>query len=152
MKSKLTLLFLALTTSFALAHGGVELGPNGGRLLEFSKNETIHGEVTVKDGKFLVALLDKDQKPVAMAPSVLTATSGTGAKPEKITVEKTDTGFSLPVVKEGQTVILQFRETEKGKPVTARFKYDTSNCDGCDNPEWICKCEADKDAKKEKKK
>jgi hypothetical protein len=37
MKSKLTLLFLALTTSFALAHGGVEIGPNGGRILEFSK-------------------------------------------------------------------------------------------------------------------
>lgn len=151
MKSKLTLLFLTLTTSFALAHGGVELGPNGGRILEFSKNETMHGEVTVKDGKFEIALLDKDLKPVVMAAQALTATTGTGAKPEKLTVEKTATGFALPTVKEGQTLVVQFRETGKSKPVTARLKYDTSNCDACNNPEWLCKCEAEKkDGKKSK--
>ena len=32
------------------AHEGVERGPNGGRILEFSKDETMHGEVTVKLG------------------------------------------------------------------------------------------------------
>lgn len=146
MKSKLTLLILALSTGFALAHGGVELGPNGGRLLEFSKNESMHGEVTAKDGKFSVALLDKDQKPVAVAAQSLTATTGTGAKPEKLTVEKTATGFALPIVKEGQTVILQFRENDKAKPITARFKYDPSNCEECSNPEWLCKCAAEKPA------
>ncbi|MDB6071976.1 MAG: hypothetical protein JWL81_3147 [Verrucomicrobiales bacterium] len=140
MKTKLTLLFLALSAGFALAHGGVELGPNGGRLLEFSKDESMHGEVTAKDGKFAVALLDKDQKPVAVAAQSLTATTGTGAKPEKLAVEKTATGFSLPAVKDGQTIILQFRENEKAKPVTARFKYDTGNCEECSSPEWLCKC------------
>ncbi len=148
MKSKLTLLFLALTAGFALAHGGVELGPNGGRILEFSKNETMHGEVTLKDGKFLVAVLDKDMKPVAVAEQTLTVTSGTAAKPEKITVEKIATGFAIPAPKSGSLLVFQFRESEKAKPVTARFTYDTSNCDKCDSAEWVCKCEMNKKAGK----
>ena len=36
------------------------------------------------------------------------------------------------------------------EPVTARFKYDTDNCDACDSPEWICKCEAEKEKGKGK--
>lgn len=151
MKSKLTLLILALTASFALAHGGVEIGPKGGRILEFSKNETMHGEVTAKDGKFQITLLDKDMKPLPVTSQFLTATSGTGAKPMKLDVERTDAGFAIPLIKEGQMLILQYRETENAKPVTARFKYDTSNCDACDNPEWLCKCEANKAAAKKEK-
>jgi hypothetical protein len=149
MKTKLTTLLLALTASFAFAHGGVELGPNGGRILEFSKNETMHGEVTVKDGKFLIALLDKDMKPVATAAQTLTATTGTGAKPEKLTVEKTATGFSLPVIKDGGVLIVQFRESEKTKLITARLTYDTANCEECSNPEWLCKCAAKKEEAKD---
>jgi hypothetical protein len=51
MKTKLILL-LSLLTSLAFAHEGVELGPNGGRILEFSKDETMHGEITVKGDNF----------------------------------------------------------------------------------------------------
>ena len=97
MKKKLTALLLALTTAVAFGHGDVEIGPNGGRILEFSKNETMHGEVTVKDGKFNIALLDKDMKPVAVAAQTLTATGGTPKKPAKLEVTKTETGFSEPV-------------------------------------------------------
>lgn len=152
MKSKLILLFLALTTSFALAHGGVEIGPNGGRILEFSKNETMHGEVTLKEGKFQIALLDKDMKTVPVAAQTLTVTSGTAAKPEKVAVEKTATGFAIPAVKEGSLLVFQFRETEKAKPITARFTYDTANCEKCSSPEWLCKCEMNKAAAKKEKK
>lgn len=148
MKAKITLLILALTTSFALAHGGVEIGPQGGRLLEFSKNETVHGEVTLKDGKFQIALLDKDLKAVPVTEQTLTVTSGSAAKPEKVTIEKSATGFSFPAVKEGSLLIFQFRGEEKAKPITARFIYDTSNCEKCDSPEWVCKCELNKKAKK----
>ena len=144
MKSTITLLALAFTTSFALAHGGVELGPNGGRLLEFSKNESMHGEVTLKDGKFLISVLDKDLKSVAVNAQTLAATTGSGSKPEKLTVEKTATGFALPVIKEGGILVVQFRETEKAKPITARLTYDTANCEKCDSPEWLCKCEMNK--------
>ncbi len=158
MKTRLLTLLIALTASFAFGHGGVELGPNGGRILEFSKNETMHGEVTVKDGKFQIAVLDKDMKPVAVAAQVLTATTGTGAKPEKLTVEKTATGFTLPLVKEGSVLVVQFRESDTAKPITARLTYDTAKCDACSNPEWLCKCPAAKpgdakpaEAKTEKK-
>lgn len=146
MKSKLTLLLLALTACHALAHGGVELGPNGGRILEFSKNETWHGEVTLKDGKFQVAVLDKDMKPVVVGAQSLTATTGSGAKPEKLAVEKSAAGFDIPVIREGGILVVQFREDGKAKPVTARFTYDTANCEKCDSPEWLCKCEMKKKA------
>ncbi len=145
MKAKLMTLAFALAASFAFGHGGVDLGPNGGRLLELSKDETTHAEVTVKDGKFLIAILDKDLKPVKVVDQTLTATTGTGKNPVKLEVTKTEKGFEVPVVKDGAWLIVQFKETAKSKAVTARFEYDTENCDKCNNPEWICKCSSGKD-------
>jgi len=138
---------LLLSTAAAFGHGDVEIGPNGGRILELSKNESMHAEITVKDGKFHVALLDKDMKPVAVKDQSLTATGGTRQKPEKLTVEKTAEGFLMPVVPAGQWLILQFKENDKAKAVTARMEYDTSNCDACDAPEWRCECEMNKKKK-----
>ena len=90
MKKKLTSMILAFLSGAAVltAHEGVERGPNGGRILEFSKDETMHGEVTVKEGKFHIALLDKDMKPVAVAAHTLTASTGDRAKPVKLEVAK----------------------------------------------------------------
>lgn len=144
MKSKLLTLLFALTASVAFGHGGVKIGPNGGRILEFSKNETMHGEVTVKDGKFHVALLDKEMKPVAVDAQSLAATGGTRDKPVKLEVTKDAEGFTLPLVREGQWLILQFKVKADGKAVTARMEYDTSNCEKCSSPEWLCKCSAKK--------
>ena len=144
MKKKLTALLLALTTAFALGHGGVELGPNKGRLLEFSKNETMHGEVTLKDGKFNIALLGKDLKPVKVEAQSITATAAAkeGGKGTKLEVTKTadGSGFTVPAVKDGEWLILQYKDTAKAKAVTARFKYDTANCEGCSKQEWLCEC------------
>ena len=152
MKAKLAALFAALTATLAFGHGGVEIGPNGGRILEFSKNETMHGEVTVKDGKFNVAILDKDMKPVKVAEQTLAATSAAGetGKGTKIEVTRTESGFTLPAVKDGEWLILQFRENAKGKAITARMHYDTGTCEECKEPEWLCKCKA-ADKKGEKK-
>ena len=71
MKSKLIAFLLALASPLAFGHSGVELGPNGGRILELSKNETLHGEVTLKQGKFHLALLDKNMKPVSPKDEVM---------------------------------------------------------------------------------
>lgn len=147
MKLKLTTLILALTSTFAFGHADIELGPNGGRILEFSKDETMHGEVTVKDGKFHVALLDKEMKPVALTDQKLTVTSGDRNNPEKLTVEKQGDQFVAPTVKDGQWVIFQFRPTPNAKPVTARFQYDTSTCGECKKAEWLCACSADEEKK-----
>jgi len=150
MKTKLlTLLSSFIFATAAFAHEGVELGPKGGRILEFSKNETIHGELLVKDGKFQIEVLDKDMKPVALGEQQLTATSGDRAKPEKLAVEVKDGKyFTGPMVKDGEWIIFQFRDSAKGKSVTARVEYDPTTCVACKNPEWLCKCASGKDAKK----
>lgn len=140
MKTQLTTLALTLISIVAFGHGGVELGPNGGRILEFSKNESMHGEVTVKGDKFHIAVLDKDMKPVAMTEQTLVATSGDRENPVKLEVTKDAKGFVVPLVKEGQWLIVQFKETTKSKAITARFEFNTAKCGECKNPEWLCTC------------
>jgi hypothetical protein len=143
MKNKLTVLFLALTAGFAFGHGDVELGPNKGRILEFSTNETMHGEVTEKDGKLHIAVLDKDMKPVKIDAQTLTATAGTREKPVKLEVAKDDKGFLVTAPTAGEWLIVQFKDGGDAKPITARLNYDTRKCAPCGNAEWRCAC-ADK--------
>lgn len=138
--SRLHLLCLSLLASLSFAHEGVELGPNGGRILEFSKNETLHGELTVKGDTFHILLLDKDLKPLALAEQKLTATTGDRESPRKLEVGRDSRGFVLPAVKPGEWLILQFRNSPADKAVTARFEYNTAICEECQAPEWICKC------------
>jgi hypothetical protein len=138
-ESLLTLL-LTLTTSFLFAHSGVELGPNGGRIVEFSKDETLHGEVIVKDGQFHIALLDKDLKPMAVAGHSLTATAGTVVLPQKLEVKTEAKGFVVPLVKSGDWLILRFKATADAKAITARLHYDTAICSECKSMEWLCSC------------
>ncbi len=145
MKTKL--LLLSLIASITFAHEGVELGPNGGRILEFSKNETMHGEVTVKGDKFHIAVLDKDMKPVAMADQTLTAMTGDRSAPQKLNVDKDAKGFLIPVVKAGEWLILQYKNGADAKAITARFEYNTSTCGECKNPEWLCKCKPEGEKK-----
>jgi hypothetical protein len=140
MKTKLTTILLALTATFALAHEGVELGPNKGRILEFSTNESMHGEVTEKDGKLHIALLDKDMKPVKVEAQSLTATAGTREKPVKMETTPTDGGFSLAAPGEKEWLILQYKATPEAKPITVRLNYITKTCPPCGNPEWRCAC------------
>ena len=144
MKTKLSSLLLLLTTAFAFGHGGIELGPNGGRILEFSKNESMHGEVSMKDGKFHIAVLDKDMMPVALAEQTLTASGGPSGKAAKLEVTKEGDHFVVPAVKKGEWLIVQFKENAKAKAITARLEYDTSICSKCKAEEWICKCEQEK--------
>ena len=140
MKTKLTTIIIALTTGFAFGHGDIELGPNKGRILEFSTNESMHGEVTEKDGKLHIAVLDKDMKPVKVEAQALTATAGTREAPVKIEVTKSETDFTIAAPKEGEWIIIQYKETADSKPITARLHYDTKVCAPCGNPEWRCAC------------
>jgi hypothetical protein len=140
MKTKLTTILLALTANLALAHEGIELGPNKGRILEFSTDETMHGEVSEKDGKLHIALLDKDMKPVKADAQSLTATAGTRQAPVKLEVAKDEAGFTVPAPKEGEWLILQYKQTADAKTITARLHYDTAKCAPCQQPEWRCAC------------
>jgi hypothetical protein len=144
MKTKLIALLAVLTTSLAFGHGDVELGPNGGRILEFSKNETMHGEITVKDGKFHIAVLDKDMKPVSIDKQTLTASDGDRDNPQKLAVEVKENHVVMPVVKTGQRLIVRFKLTPDSKPITARMEYNTAKCGECKKEEWLCACAAKK--------
>jgi hypothetical protein len=140
MKTKLSTLLLALTASLVFGHEGIELGPNKGRILEFSTNETMHGEVTAKDDKLHIALLDKDMKPVKVEAQTLTATAGTREKPVKLEATKTESGFTLNAPQDGEWLILQYKESSASKAITARMHFDNKKCAPCSNPEWICAC------------
>jgi len=144
---KKTLLLLSIITTLSFAHEGVELGPNGGRILEFSKDETMHGELTLKGDKFHIAVLDKDMKPVTMTEQTLTAVTGDRAAPQKLTVEKDAKGFVIPVVKAGEWLILQYKNTTEAKAITARLEYNTAICEECSNAEWLCKCKPEAEKK-----
>ena len=140
MNIRLTITILAMTAGFSFGHEGIELGPNKGRILEFSTNETMHGEVTEKDGKLHITLLDKDMKPVNVAMQSLTATAGTRQAPVKNEVTKSETSFIISVPKEGEWIIFQYKENDSAKAITARLHYDIKICAPCDNPEWRCAC------------
>jgi len=144
---KLTTIILtlsALTASLVYAHEGIELGPNKGRIIEFSTDETMHGEITLKDGKLHIALLDREMKPVKIAAHTLSATAGTRAKPQKLETTPDDAGFSLPTPGEDEWLILQYKETPETKTITARIQFNTDTCTPCSMPEWRCACSAKK--------
>ena len=132
------MLALALTT---FGHSDNEIGPNGGRILEFSKNQSIHGEVTLTNGMFYVGLLDKNMKPVALTEQSLTVTGGDRSNPEKPKVEKQGNHFVFPALKgDSYLLVLQFKERTSAKPITARFEFDDSKCGACKKQEWLCAC------------
>ena len=140
MKKTLTTTLLALTAGFAFGHGCIELGPNKGRILEFSNNETMHGEVIDKDGKLQIALLDKDMKPVKIEAQTLTATAGQRNNQTKLEVIVQGDAFTLATPTAGDWIILQFKASADAKAITARLHYDTKKCEPCSNPEWSCAC------------
>ena len=140
MKKTLTTILLTLTTGFAFGHGEIELGPNKGRIIEFSSDESLHGEVLEKDGKLHIMLSDKDMKPVKIEAQTITATAGQRNNPTKLEVTVQGDAFTLTTPAEGEWLILQFKASADAKAVTARLHYDTKKCDPFSNPEWRCGC------------
>lgn len=141
MNTKLSTIILTLLSIVTFGHEGVELGPNKGRILEFSKNETMHGEVVAKDGKFRIAVLDKDMKPVALDQQVLTAMTGDRENPTKLEVTREGNQFVVPMQKgDDHWTLFQFKLTPKDKAITARLHYNAVPCAECKKPEWLCEC------------
>jgi hypothetical protein len=100
----------------------------------------MHGEVTAVDGKLQIALLDKDMKPVKVEAQSVTATTGTREKPVKLEVTKSESAFAVPAPKDGEWLILQYKDSASAKPITARMHFIEKKCDPCGNPEWRCGC------------
>ncbi len=125
----------------AHAHGKVEIGPNQGRLLEFSADDSLRGELVLKDGVFSVGLLDKELKPLSLDGRKLDVIGGERAKPETLKVETAGDKYTFPAPKtDGGYLILRFTPAPGAKVLTERFKYDTSVCSGCKRAEWLCTC------------
>lgn len=142
---------LMLTSLPAFAHSDKEIGPNGGRIVEFSTNQTLHGEVTLTNGTFFVALLDKNMKPLPIKEESLAVTGGSRTNPESPKVEKRDNLFAFRALKgDSYLLVLQFKDSPSAKPIIARFEYDSSICGGCKKGEWLCDCHL-KTKKDEKK-
>lgn len=141
MKWKHIVFMLLTAISPVLAHEGIELGPNKGRILELSTDESLHAEINEKDGKITVALLDHDMKPVKLDKQELTATGGTREAPEKLAIKTEGDTFTFAAPPAGQWVIFQFKTDAAAKAITARLHYNTSICEPCKQPEWRCACE-----------
>lgn len=148
MKSLVQFAFLILLALRSFGHGGAPLGPQGGRLLDFSKDQSIRGEVTLVDGMFRVALLDKNLKPIELNGQVLTVSGGDRRKPEKPVVRQEGGRFVFAALKGDEyPLVLQFKPARDGKTVTAKFTYDASVCSACNHAEWLCQCPAHEEKK-----
>ena len=144
MKSTLLKLVVAIifaATPAALAHQDIKIGPNGGRLFPLESKATPQMEVSAKDGKFVIHLLDSAGRPVPIGERSLTVTAGSRSNPKKLVVEKAETTFAAAIPKGDEfPVVFQLRETTGAKPLTARMNYDGKACGECNKPEWLCSC------------
>ncbi len=141
---------LALAATPVSAHESLTIGPNDGRVFDLSSKTTPHLEVGQKDGKFVIHVLDKDDKPMPLGDRTLAITAGERSAPDKLKVEKSGETFTAPIP-EGKKypVVFQLREKEGAKPINAKMNYDASNCGECNRPEWLCSCGME-DTKKKK--
>ncbi|HYE31923.1 MAG TPA: hypothetical protein VEH27_10870 [Methylomirabilota bacterium] len=134
-----------VTVATLMAHSENEIGPHGGKILEFSTDQSVHGEVTMTNGMFHVLLLDKEMKPMALTDESIVVTGGSRSNPEKPKVEKQGNQFMFPALKgDNYLLVFQFRSKPASKPVTARFEYNAAKCGACKKPEWLCVCGAKK--------
>lgn len=152
---KLILLTFVLSLGLGLrawGHGGAPLGPNGGRLLEFSKDHSVQGELTLTNGTFRLTLLDAQKKPIALNDQVLAVAGGDRNQPTKPVVTRDGNQFVFPALAgKKYPLVFQFRATADARPVTARMTFDSSTCSGCNHPEWLCRCDEEEHDHDEKK-
>jgi hypothetical protein len=139
-------LFISFT---ALAHEGVEIGPSGGRLIEFADAEGLHAEVTLKGDMFVVGLYDETNKKVVPAgDNTLVVTHGDRSNPQKLAVEKKADGFVVPKPPGDDFWLIIQVKPVGGKTKTARLHYEAKICEECNKPEWLCGCGGDEPAAK----
>ena len=132
---------LLLGSGQIFGHSDKEIGPDGGRILEFSTNQTVHGEVTLTNGTFFVAVLDKEMRRLPLKEQSLVVTGGTRSNPEKPKVEKSGDHFTFPALKgDSYMLVFQFKEEPTARPIIARFEFDKATCPTCKKGEWLCDC------------
>jgi len=58
----------------------------------------------------------------------------------KLEVTKSEGGFTITAPKSGEWLIVQYKDSESAKPITARVLYDAKKCKTCEKVEWLCSC------------
>ena len=141
---KKSLLTLLITLGFAiraLAHGGGELGPNGGRLVEFGGHDPLQVEFAPAGDHFVVSLYDEAAKKVVPVTDQVLIITHKEAN-QKIAPALKDGKWTVakPAGKEFW-LIVQLKENATAKAKNGRLRYDESLCPKCKAQEWLCKCE-----------
>ncbi|MBS0658578.1 MAG: hypothetical protein JSR82_10090 [Verrucomicrobia bacterium] len=139
---------LALTATAAFAHGDVEIGPNGGRVVDLG-SKAPSAEVVLQGTNFVISLYDEAAKksvPATAAQTLSIVHKESGKKLEPKLVDGKWT-VAKPDGKEFW-LILTLKDDAAAKGRTGRLHYDEAVCGDCKNPEWICKCAEQKKAKK----
>ena len=138
---------LALAAA-ALAHEGVELGPNGGRLVPFGERNPLHAEVTLDGANFVIGLYDEDaKKMIPAATQILAVTHKEANRKLEPALRDGKWIVAKPAGKEFW-LIMTLKDDPKGKARVARLHYDETVCSECGAAEWICRCAELKKTKK----
>jgi len=115
--------------------------PNGGRIID-SVEPRAEFLITA-DKKIEIRFLDGAGKVVAPAAQIVTVTMGDRANPTKLTFAKDgDKLISDKVIPDGKElpVVLQIRNKEGEKAVSAKFTLNLADCSSCEHKEYACTC------------
>jgi hypothetical protein len=145
----LLLTFVTITVS-AFAHGDNKIGPNGGRLIQFSDKNPIRAEFVMKGEQFIITLFDHvTKKEIPVTGQQLTITHKEANKKLAPELKAGKWTVSKPAG-DDFWLIVQLRENTGAKSMTGRLHYDAAKCPACGEPEWLCRCaEEQEPAKKE---
>ena len=159
MNPKLTLLALGILTLMAPVNqlraeekkpeagekpssSKVEAGPRKGRILAVGEPKA---EFFVEADKTIsIKFYDKENKVIAPAAQVVTATVDLKGTKTKVEFEKKgDALVSKTKVADidGAPIVVQVKTTAEAKPQNFRFKVQLHTCKGCTNPEYACTCD-----------
>jgi hypothetical protein len=117
-------------------------GPTGGKLITEVEP---HVEFFVtSEKKVEIRFVDDDNKIVAPAEQVITATLGDRKNPTKLTFTKDgDKLVSSATVPDGNDypTVLQIKSDAKAKAVNAKFNLNLIKCPTCPHAEYACICD-----------
>ncbi|MDA9924868.1 hypothetical protein N9E25_16215 [Verrucomicrobiales bacterium] len=123
-------------------HGGIEDGPNGGRLLTTVEP---HLEFFVTDDrKVQITSIDEEEKAQPIGEQVVKVIGGSRSNPIRLSFAKQgDVLMSDIAFPEGNDfpVVVQIKNTADGETVTEKFNLNLVQCPECPNKEYACTCD-----------
>ena len=123
-------------------HGGIEDGPNGGRLLTTVEP---HLEFFVTDDrKVQITSVNEEEKAQPIGEQIVKVIGGSRSNPIRLSfAKKGDVLMSDIAFPEGNDfpVVVQIKNTPDGETVTEKFNLNLVQCPECPNKEYACTCD-----------